>query len=100
MSQNRQHARFDFVADVEVETETGTHPGTTVNISQGGALLQTAAPCGFGEKLTLHIDLPGVKDTCQIPCIVRWSKEGDSLGVQFETLRAIEVWAINRLKRV
>lgn len=99
MSQKRQHVRFDFQTEVDLELTGSTEQGTTVNISQGGTLVNTAAVIPFGEKIVLHIKLPGLPDICKMPSIVRWSKQGEGVGLQFESVRAIEVWAINKLKR-
>jgi len=82
---------------VEIVANGVASPGTTVNISQGGVFVVTAPTPPFGDKVVLRIDLPGVPSRCEIACIVRWSKEGDGVGLQFETLRAIEVWALNKL---
>jgi Tfp pilus assembly protein PilZ len=82
---------------VEIVVNGNSQPGRTVNISQGGILVETAPAPKLGDKVTLQIRLPGVADPSTIPCIVRWSKEPDGAGLQFETLRAIEVWALNKL---
>ena len=82
---------------MEIVANGCAQPGTTVNISQGGVFVNTSPVPAFGEKVVLRIDLPGVPARCEIACIVRWSKEGDGVGLQFETLRAIEVWALNKL---
>ncbi len=74
-----------------------SQPGRSLNISAGGIFIDTAPLPEFGTKLTLHIKLPGIADKCKIPCIVRWRKEGDGAGLQFEGLRPIEVWALNKL---
>jgi hypothetical protein len=41
----------------------------------------------------------GIPEDCRIPCVVRWVKPGEGVGLQFEQLRAIEVWALGRLLR-
>jgi Tfp pilus assembly protein PilZ len=97
-TQQRQYLRFDVKIDVQIEYDDTIQPGTTVNMSQGGALISTSPTVDFGKRIILEIILPGIKEKCRIPSIVRWSKEGEGIGIQFESLRAIEVWAINRLK--
>ncbi|MBN2342144.1 MAG: PilZ domain-containing protein [Deltaproteobacteria bacterium] len=96
MTQQRKHTRIDFVTDVTVDIDGAKVSGATVNISQGGALLTLNAPVEFGQKLILEILLPKIKETCRIPSVVRWCSDA-SIGVQFEVLRAIEVWAINQI---
>ena len=96
MTQKRKFARVDFQTEVIIETAGGRQPGVTVNLSQGGALLQTSAPLEFGQKLSIEIQLPKIKEACVIPGVVRWSRD-TSVGIQFEALRAIEVWGINQI---
>ncbi|MBN2716942.1 MAG: PilZ domain-containing protein [Deltaproteobacteria bacterium] len=96
MTQKRKYARVEFETEITIEFGGQRLAGTTINLSQGGALLQTNAPLEFGQKLSLFINLPKIKETCVIPSVVRWSKDA-SVGVQFEALRAIEVWGINQL---
>ena len=74
-----------------------TQRGTTVNLSQGGVLVETSPLPQLGDKVVLRIRLPGAGATSEIACIVRWCREPDGVGLQFENLRAIEVWALNKL---
>jgi len=97
MTNKRQHARLDYDLAVELTIDGERRPGRTVNISRGGILVSIDETPEFGAKATLHIDLPGVPKTCDIPCIVRWSKPDGGAGLQFEQLRPIEVWALNKL---
>ncbi len=100
MSDKRINIRFEYHADVEIEFNSGaSQTATVVNMSSGGVLLTTDPLPKFGEKVTLKMDLPGIPNVCTIPCIVRWIKQGEGAGLQFERLRPIEMWAINRLKR-
>ena len=97
MTQNRQHTRLDFGTALEVLIDDQSQPGLSLNISAGGIFIDTAPLPEFGTNLILHIKIPGIPDKCKIPCIVRWKKEGEGAGLQFEKLRPIEVWAINKL---
>lgn len=74
-----------------------SQPGSTINISRGGVFVRTEPLPTFGDRLVLLVELPGIPERCSIPCVVRWVKPGEGVGLQFETLRAIEVWALNRL---
>ena len=82
---------------VSVAVAGSLQRGTTVNISQGGALVKFPPYPAVGERVVLHIRLPGVPDDCAIPAIVRWVRDGVGAGLQFEKLRAIDVWGLNRL---
>jgi hypothetical protein len=97
MDHKRQYVRVDFHADVEIFVGGNAQHGRTVNISQGGVFVETTPVPKLDDKVVLRIDLPGVAAKSEIACIVRWSKEPDGVGLQFENLRAIEVWALNKL---
>jgi hypothetical protein len=99
MDNKRIQPRIPFDADVEILLETGeTQAGKLTNISSGGTYVQTTPPPPYGAKIKLVVTLPGVPDKCEIPSIVRWTKGDEGAGLQFEHLRAIEVWALTKLK--
>jgi hypothetical protein len=96
----RRCPRVDFEADAVLELEGSRRPGRTQNLSLGGAFVCAALPLPIGSEIVLHIDLPGTPDRSAIPCIVRWVRSGVGIGLQFERLRPIEVWAICQIVRV
>lgn len=97
MTNNRKHVRHPFETAVEIVLDGDRQPGRTVNISRGGIFILTDPVPAFGARLQLLIRLPGIGDECSIPCVVRWANAGEGVGLQFETLRAIEVWALGKL---
>jgi hypothetical protein len=100
MNGNRKHERYDFDRRVQLVFENGVaHQGRSLNFSMGGMFIEIDPLPDFGSKVTLVIDLPNVPETCNIPCIVRWTKHGSGAGVQFETVRPIEVWSLSNLVR-
>jgi hypothetical protein len=99
MTNDRKHARLDFETPVEIVLDGAEQPGRTINISRGGVLVATEPVPAFGTRLHLKIRLPGIPDECRIPCVVRWANPGAGAGLQFEHLRAIEVWALGKLLR-
>jgi hypothetical protein len=58
-----------------------------------------ADPPPSSARVLIHVRLPGIPDACILPSVVRWSQTGDGFGAQFENLRAVETWALNRLLR-
>jgi len=62
-----------------------------------GMLVDTVLKPTVGERVVLKIQIPGIDDVSNIPCIVRWHANGRGLGIQFEQLKAIETKAISRL---
>jgi len=99
MTNQRQHVRYDYDTALEISHGGERQPGRSVNVSRGGIFVATDPVPAFGSKAVLHIQLPGVNEVCDIPCVVRWSKAGEGVGLQFEQLRPIEVWALNKLLR-
>lgn len=98
MNEARKHTRYSFEADVEIALpDTSRQTGRVRNISTGGTFVDTLPAPVFGSRVTLCLDLPGVPGHCSIPCIVRWVKDDGGTGLQFESLRPIEVWALNKL---
>lgn len=68
----------------------------TRNVSLGGMYLLTDTRPPYGAKVMLELYLPALKERANIEAVVRWVKE-DGVGVQFGSLRAREVWALNQL---
>lgn len=92
----RVHERYERELDVVVVHEGGQIECKTVNVSLGGMLLATKVSLPYGLKVKLRFHLPALKEDANIEATVRWLKD-DSMGVQFGSLRAKEVWALNQL---
>lgn len=88
---------MEFVIDVVVAGDNGKQSGCLLNISRGGAFLRTELVLTFGSRFTLIFDLPGLKGPSEIPCVVRWTTPDKGVGIQFERLKPIEVWSLNKL---
>ncbi len=94
----RKHSRHTYAVPIDIViSESRVLSGNIVNISLGGAFIASDPLPAFGAKVKLKFTIPGVPKTAEVPCIVRWTKNGIGAGVQFEHLRAIEVWALNKL---
>ena len=78
--------------------EQGEISTRTKNISLGGMYLLSEAQLPYGTDVKLRVDLPALKEDAVIEAVVRWQKP-DGIGVQFSSLRAREVWALNQLFR-
>lgn len=94
----RKHNRFQYSTDIKIFLgDNRSQDGALINLSLGGAFIETTPPLPFGARVKLQVTLPGVPNACDIPCIVRWARSGRGAGLQFEQLRAIEVWALSKL---
>lgn len=65
------------------------------NLSVGGALLAYDAKLPAAERVSLSFSIPTHTSAIDVGAVVRWCG-GDAIGVQFDGLRAKEVWALNK----
>jgi hypothetical protein len=94
----RVHERFDCELDVALLIGDREIAGKTRNVSLGGLLLSLAEPVTFGTTGKVRVRFPALKQDAELPVTVRWVNKGE-VGVQFGSLRALEVWAINQLMK-
>jgi hypothetical protein len=64
-------------------------------LSLGGALLAIGTKLAMGTRVQLSFSVPVVTEPIEVGAIVRWSDE-NATGIQFDGLRAKEVWALNK----
>jgi hypothetical protein len=64
------------------------------NLSLGGALI-AARKLKMGERVHVTFRLPTLEDPIATAAVVRWASD-DGVGVQFEGLRARDVWALGK----
>ncbi|MEZ4251528.1 MAG: PilZ domain-containing protein [Polyangiales bacterium] len=95
MSGRRVHERYDchlpivfFVGEEEVSAVVS-------NISLGGMFVVTDRSVEYGTPVKVRFRLPALKEEATVDTTVRWRKP-DGVGLQFGSLRAIEVWALNQ----
>lgn len=63
------------------------------NVSLGGALVRIPQPLTLGAHVALTFVLDGLHEVIDATTVVRWRTE-DKVGLQFESLRAREMWAL------
>lgn len=101
-SGRRVHERYAIELDVIVVLPGNSDDpatelrGRTQNMSLGGALITVEGAVPFGAQVKVRLLLPPLKEEAEIASTVRWLKDG-AAGVQFGTLRAKEVWALNQM---
>ncbi len=61
--------------------------------------VQTPQPLPFGMDLVVHVTLPGMKIPLAMPAVVRWTRPGEGMGIQFGLIGARETHAITELTR-
>lgn len=71
------------------------HEATIVDLSLGGAQLNYDKRLRTGQKVKVLFQVPVLEHNVDVDAVVRWSN-GQATGVQFEGLRARDVWALNK----
>ncbi len=96
-SGRRVHERYDRQIPVVIVHGDRELEGTTRNISLGGMFVDASGTMpAVGSEARVRMRLPALKEQTEVPVVVRWvTSEG--VGVQFGSLRALEVWALNQL---
>ncbi len=96
MTGRRVHERYDCDLDVTVHYGGREIPAKAANVSLGGMYLVMAEQIPYGAQVKLRFRLPALKEFTESTTVVRWNKP-DGIGVQFGSLRALEVWGLNQL---
>lgn len=94
----RAHDRLEVALDVTVQASGRTFPARCLNISQGGMFIE-GEQLAMGESVTVIFSLPDLPEPVEAEARVCWTERDDrsGFGIQFAGLRAIQVWAINKL---
>lgn len=96
MADNRRSSTRHAVSIPGTLTIDGA-PGdiTVLNLSLGGALVGGTRKLPLGHRVNIKFAVPTDEESIEIGATVRWS-DGSGLGVQFDGLRARDVWALNK----
>ena len=71
------------------------HDATIENMSLGGAQIAYPERLPMGLRVQLSFSIPDKNHSIEVGATVRWTSQ-TSLGLQFEGLRARDVWALNK----
>lgn len=97
MADNRRTA-IRHAVSIAGSLSFGTPPQTDeisiVNLSLGGALLVASKKYAMGERCNVVFKVPTQEEPIEVGATVRWSDEA-AVGIQFDGLRARDVWALN-----
>ena len=96
----RTEPRYDRKLEVEVIANGQTLTATSHNISLGGILVATMEAIIPKTAVRVRFKVPTQPEPIDVTAEVRWTepyKDGlTQLGIRFGSLRAREVWALNR----
>ena len=65
-----------------------------LNMSLGGALITVPTKYAMGQRIEISFPVPTMPEPIQVGATVRWAT-ADGVGIQFDGLRARDVWALN-----
>lgn len=95
MTDNRRTSTRHTVSIASQVTIDGNKlEATVVNLSLGGALVDTGLKHAMGAHAHISFRVPTIEEPIDIGATVRWS-DANGVGLQFDGLRARDVWALN-----
>ncbi len=96
MSENqRRQQRYDRRLEIEVIRDDAHETTFTRNVSLGGVFVESAERPPFGTRVKLKFKVPTQKEPIDVGGVIRWH-DGSGFGVQFDGLRARDVWALGK----
>jgi hypothetical protein len=90
----RTSARYVVSIQATFAVSGTTDACTIMNLSLGGALITASKRHAMGERVNLTFKVTSAGEPIEIGATVRWA-DTTSVGVQFDGLRARDVWALN-----
>jgi type IV pilus assembly protein PilZ len=94
-----QRSPVDLPVEFAAKGSPQRFAGRATDLSLGGMFVETDQPLAFGAELIVHTHLPGLKAPVALPAVVRWTRSGDGMGLQFGLLGARETHAITELTK-
>lgn len=95
MADNRRtSARHAVSIPAELATAGAPTTCTILNLSLGGALVSASARYAMGQRVQISFRVPTQEPPIEVGATVRWA-DTSSAGIQFDGLRARDVWALN-----
>jgi hypothetical protein len=79
----------------KLSVEGAQRPCTVMNLSLGGALLTAGTKLPMGQRCSISFNVPTMEEAIEVGATVRWSDD-KATGIQFDGLRARDVWALNK----
>ena len=94
VADNRRQTRHAVSIPAKLTVDNISNDCMMLNLSLGGSLVTANAKYGMGQRVELEFRVPTMADAIKVGGTVRWSNP-DGVGVQFDGLRARDVWALN-----
>ena len=90
----RTRNRHDVSIPAKLIIDGTSNDCTMLNLSLGGTLVASNSKFTMGQRVRIEFVVPHVNHAIEVGGIVRWSNT-DGVGLQFDSLRARDVWALN-----
>ncbi len=94
MTDNRRATRHFVSIAAKLTIDGNSVDGTLLNLSLGGAQITSNTKYTMGQRVHLAFKVPTQEDVIEVGATIRWAS-GEGIGLQFDGLRARDVWAIN-----
>jgi hypothetical protein len=91
----RSSQRHTVELQARLSVDGQVHEVTIQNLSLGGAQIAYGQRLSMGQRVQLLFQVPSREDAIEVGATVRWNGS-DSIGLQFEGLRARDVWALSK----
>jgi hypothetical protein len=89
----RSSTRHTVSIPTKLTVDGAARECTMVNLSLGGALL-AGVKLAMGKRVQMVFAIPTAEGPIDIGATVRWTDD-NGIGLQFDGLRARDVWALN-----
>lgn len=94
MTDNRRTStRYDVWIEAKLTVDGSQLDVTMTNLSLGGALV-AGTRHAMGQRVQINFRIPTLEAAIDVGATVRWA-DAKGVGLQFDGLRAQEVWALN-----
>jgi hypothetical protein len=94
VSDNRRATRHTVSIAAKLTVDGNSIEATLLNLSLGGAQVTSNAKHPMGQRLSISFKVPTQEHAIEIGATVRWA-DSQGIGLQFDGLRARDVWALN-----
>lgn len=94
MADNRRQTRHEVSLPAKLTVDGTPNDCKLLNLSLGGAQVTATQRYAMGHRVQISFHVPTMADPIEVGATVRWSN-ADGVGVQFDGLRARDVWALN-----
>ena len=91
----RSSERYAVQLEIEVTIAEQLHEAKTRDLSLGGVFIYSKARPAFNTRVHVRFTIPSQKEPIEVGGVVRWGDPG-RFGVQFDGLRARDVWVLAR----